>query len=176
VPGAGFGGPCLPKDLKAIVSASESLGYQPSLLKTVLEFNERQAARVVEIIDGELGGLEGKKVALLGLAFKAETDDIRDSRALPIIHELLRRGAMVVAHDPAARVAGFGLDSAVKQASSVKDALRGADGCIIQASWREYRELGKEDFAVMRRQVIVDGRRTLDRRKLPKGVIYRRLG
>jgi len=176
VPGAGFGGPCLPKDMKAVVSASKSHGYEPTLLKAVLEFNERQAVRVVNLLEEALGSLGGKHVALLGLAFKADTDDVRDSRALPIIHELLRRGAIVVAHDPAASVAEVGANLAVRQVSSARDALRGADGCIIQTSWREYGELGREDFAVMKKPVIVDGRRTLNRDKLPKGVIYRRIG
>jgi len=176
VPGAGFGGPCLPKDMKAIISASKSLGYKPLLLEAVLEFNERQAARVVDMLERELSSLDGKRIALLGLAFKAETDDVRDSRALPIIHELLRRGATIVAHDPAATIAAFGTDLAVKQVSGIRDALENVDGCIIQTSWREYKELDKEDFAMMKHQIIVDGRRTLDGKKLPKGVIYRRIG
>ena len=176
VPGAGFGGPCLPKDLKAMISASRGAGYEPTLLRTVLELNDSQAVRVVDMLEDELKELRGKRIAVLGLAFKADTDDSRDSRAIPIIRELLERGSHVVVHDPAASPSGLGGNMVVRGASTAREALRGADGCIIQTAWREYKGLGKDDFAAMKSPVIVDGRRTLNPKRLPKSVVYRRIG
>ena len=176
VPGVGFGGPCLSKDIRAVMSASSSKGYEPNLLKAVMDFNERQAVRAVKILEDEIGDLSGSRIALLGLAFKADTDDVRDSTAIPIIQELLKHGATVIVHDPAASVSRIGEEMAAKQVSTIREALKGSDGCIIQASWREYKELGKDDFSVMKKPIVVDGRRTLDRRSLPKGIIYRRIG
>ena len=176
VPGVGFGGSCLPKDVKAVVSASKQRGYEPPLLMRVLDFNNRQALLAVEMLQKETGELAGKRVAVLGLAFKPDTDDIRESRAIPIIEELIRRGADVVVHDPAASLSQFGLNLPVKVAKNTREALRETDGCIIQTQWSDYGKLGNSDFAVMRKAVVIDGRRTLDPRKLPKGVIYRRIG
>ena len=176
VPGAGFGGSCLPKDVRAVIAASRRSGYEPRLLEAVIDFNERQASRVVDILREELGSLDGKRVAVLGLAFKAGTDDSRESRAVPIIRELLKSGAHVVVHDPAAKASELGGNLDVEVGASAADALDGADGCIIQASWREYSALGKTDFSRMRKPIVVDGRRTFDLKHLPEGVIYRRIG
>lgn len=176
VPGVGFGGSCLPKDVKAVVSASKQRGYEPNLLVRVLDFNNRQALLAVEMLQKVVGELAGKRVAVLGLAFKPDTDDVRESRAIPIIEELIRRGAKVTVHDPAASLSQFGLNLPVRVAKTAKEALRDADGCIIQTQWEEYGKLGSSDFAVMRNAIVIDGRRTLDPASVPKGVIYRRIG
>lgn len=176
VPGVGFGGSCLPKDMRAVVSASKQRGYEPRLLASVLEFNSRQAVLAVDMLQKEVGELGRKRIAVLGLAFKPDTDDVRESRAIPIIEELIRRGAEVVVHDPAASLSQFGLNLPVKVARTAKEALRDADGCIIQTQWSEYGKLGGSDFAGMRKALVIDGRRTLKSGKMPKGVIYRRIG
>ena len=176
VPGAGFGGPCLPKDLKAVISASRKSGYDPRLLREVLVFNDLQAVRIVDILQEEIGPLKGKRVAVLGLAFKPETDDARDSRAIPIIDTLLKRRAAVVVHDPHVSISGLGVNLPVREAETARDALRNSDGCILQTAWKEYGQLKEDDFGVMRKAVVVDGRRTLNRSRLPRNITYRRVG
>ena len=176
IPGVGFGGSCLLKDVKAIVSAVKSQGYDSLLLDTVLNFNERQALRAVDLLLKQFDSLKGKHITVLGLSFKPETDDIRDSRAIPIIQELLKHKAIVTVHDPVASVTEITEILPVKTASSIKDALEKADGCIIQTSWQEYKTLTKSDFSVMKKVVVIDGRRTLSPHNLPEGAIYKRIG
>ncbi len=176
VPGVGFGGSCLPKDVKAAISESRGRGYDPRLLQSVLEFNERQALKTVDILEKEVGKIEGKRIAVLGIAFKAGTDDVRESRALLIIHELQRRGAIVTVHDPVAKLEGLRFETNVEVATTAKQALKGSSGCIIQASWDEYKKLGKTEFSTMKKAVVIDGRRTLKWDGLPKEIIYRRIG
>ena len=176
VPGVGFGGSCFPKDVAAIVAAGKREGYDAALLSAVLERNERQPLRAVEILREEVGDLAGKRVAVLGLAFKAGTDDVRESRAIPIIRELTRQGAAVVGYDPVAGPAFATAMPEVPLAKTAQDALRGAHGCIIQADWPEFRAFAAKDFAGMAAPVVVDGRRTLDRRALGGRVVYRRIG
>ncbi len=102
--GAGFGGSCFPKDVTALVHLAKSLGEDPLLLRSVMEVNDRQPLRMVELLQSKIGDgdLRGRKVAVLGLAFKNDTDDVRESRAMPVIAELKRRGAEVAAYDPKA--------------------------------------------------------------------------
>ncbi len=176
VPGVGFGGSCLPKDVRAAISESKKRGYDPRLLQSVLEFNERQALRVVDILEEEVGKIEGKRVAVLGIAFKSGTDDVRESRALPIVRELQRRGATVAVHDPIAKPEGMVFGADVEVAPTAKQALKGSSGCIIQASWDEYKKLGKTEFLTMKKAVVIDGRRTLKWDDFPKEIIYRRIG
>ncbi len=176
VPGVGFGGSCFPKDVAALIAAGKRQGYDSIVLSAVLELNERQPIRAVEILEEELGDLAGKRIALLGLAFKAGTDDVRESRAVPIARELAKRGATVVGYDA---VAGSNFARAmpgVALAKTVREALRRAHGCIIQSDWPEFRALTGDDFAGMEKRVVVDGRRTLDRRALGDRVVYHRIG
>ena len=90
--GAGFGGSCFPKDVKALIGKAKAIGYSPVLLESVIAVNEKQPLLMTEILQRKIGNLAGKKIAVLGLAFKNETDDIRESRAIPVIAELLRLG------------------------------------------------------------------------------------
>jgi len=175
-PGPGFGGSCLPKDLRALVSFSQHTGYEPELWRAVLAVNDRQHLEIVRLLEEELGGLEGKRIALLGLAFKAGTDDVRESKALGIARELLSRGASVVGYDPIAAANFSRAVPEVRVIPSVEDSLRGAAACVIQADWPEFRRLGPKDFASMARPVVVDSRRTWPSSRVPKGIIYRRLG
>lgn len=176
VPGAGFGGSCFPKDVAALAAAGKREGYSPRLLSAVLELNERQPLRIVEILEEELGEIDGKRIAVLGLAFKPGTDDARESRAIPIVRELRRRGAVVIAFDP---IAGPNFAQAMPEvplATSASKALNGADACVFQADWPEFRKLRTKDFGGMANRLIVDGRRTLNPKALGKGVTYRRIG
>ncbi len=175
-PGAGFGGSCLPKDLRALSTFARSLGYEPLLLDSVLASNDRQPLEVVRLLEEELGDLRDCRIAILGLSFKHGTDDVRGTRALPIAEELNRRGAHVVGYDPRAGAAFAERAPFLELASSVASAVDRADGCIIQASWKEFVSIPSADFSRMKNRVVVDARRTWTVERVPSGVRYRRVG
>lgn len=160
--GIGFGGSCLPKDLRALVYASANrFGYPTQLLKAVLDVNEAQALRIVEIAERRLGDLDGKKIAVLGLAFKPNTDDVRDAPAIRVIRVLLEKGAVVKAYDPEAMEnAKEVLPKEVKYCKSAKNAISGSDCVLIVTEWDEFR-----DENLYRDKIVIDGRRALDPRK-----------
>lgn len=170
--GAGFGGSCFPKDVKALVELARYNDIESKILQSVLEVNESQPLHVVEMLEMKLGGLEGKKVALLGLSFKAGTDDTRETRALPMAREMVRKGAVVVGYDPMAMDEFAEEFPEMKMANSVKEALDGADGCMIQNDWDEFKELESEDLTGMKRKLVVDGRRILDPEELGEEIEY----
>ncbi|MFQ5951094.1 MAG: UDP-glucose dehydrogenase family protein [Candidatus Geothermarchaeales archaeon] len=176
VPGVGFGGSCFPNDLQALVAAGRGAGYAPPLLEAVIRHNERQHLEALRLLEEELGSLPGRRIAILGLAFKGDTDDVRESRALLLARDLQDRGANVVGFDPVASRKFRQLMPDVHLAGSVAEALAGAEGCIVQAEWQEFQELGAEDFLKsMRTPVVVDGRRILDPERM-EGVRFRRIG
>lgn len=166
--GAGFGGSCFPKDVKALTGKAKEIGYEPLLLESVIAINEEQPLRMVQLLKNKLGSLKGKKIAVLGLAFKNDTDDIRESRSIPVIEELLNSGAEVSAYDPMANENMSRLFSSVRYCSSAPDALRKADACLMMTEWEEFRTLDKE-FDVMGNKLIIDGRHMLVPKK---GVDY----
>ncbi len=158
--GAGFGGSCFPKDVKAIIGKANEIGYEPKLLESVIGVNERQPSRMVELLKRKVGNVKGKKVAVLGLAFKNDTDDIRESRSIPVIKELLESGASVSAYDPMANGNMKKIFSDVDYCNSAKGALTGADACMVMTEWDEFRNLGDE-FDAMKNRLVVDGRRII---------------
>jgi UDPglucose 6-dehydrogenase len=160
-PGLGFGGSCLPKDVKALRQKARALQYPARLLNAVLAVNDEQPFEASFILKEVLGTLEGRRIAVLGLSFKGNVDDVRETRAVPLIAGLLANGAEVVAYDPMAMSHFIELMPTVMYASSAKEALNGADACVIQADWPEFRRLGRKDFSKMRNPVVVDGRRCL---------------
>ncbi|MFZ3077331.1 MAG: UDP-glucose/GDP-mannose dehydrogenase family protein [Candidatus Aenigmatarchaeota archaeon] len=155
--GAGFGGSCFPKDVRAIIGKAREIGYEPRLLESVIEVNERQPSRMVELLKKKAGNINGKKVAVLGLAFKNDTDDIRESRSIPAIKELLEDGAVVSAYDPMASDNMKKFFPYIDYCSSAKEALRGADACLVMTEWDEFKKLDAE-FGAMKGRVVVDGR------------------
>jgi UDPglucose 6-dehydrogenase len=161
-PGLGFGGSCLPKDVKALRDKARSEGHSSRLLSALLAINSSQPIEGIELLETAIGPVRGKRVAVLGLSFKGGVDDIRETRALPLVIELLARGANVVAFDPMAMESFIKIMPTIRYARSAAECLDGADGCIIQADWPEFRKLGKREFSKMKRAVIVDGRRCLD--------------
>ncbi|HEX5386214.1 MAG TPA: UDP-glucose/GDP-mannose dehydrogenase family protein [Gemmatimonadales bacterium] len=160
-PGPGYGGSCFPKDVKALIHSAQSAGMQFDLLESVESVNERQKLVLYRKALGAFGGeLRGRRLAVWGLAFKAETDDMRESPAIPVIQSLLAAGAAVKAHDPKAMDgahACFG--DAVAFARDPYDAVDGADGLIIVTEWLVYRtpDLGRIK-ALLRRPLVIDGR------------------
>ncbi|MFP4051339.1 MAG: UDP-glucose dehydrogenase family protein [Thermoplasmata archaeon] len=174
--GCGFGGSCFPKDVKAILDQAEKHGVDSKILKAVLDVNETQPIHTVELLEENIGDLEGKHIAVLGLAFKGGTDDIRETRALPIVNELLDKGADVVGYDPEA-IGNFSeLVADMKFADDIEEALTGADACIIQNDWPELKTLSSKDFEPMNNKIILDARRLLEHEELDDDIEYIGIG
>jgi UDPglucose 6-dehydrogenase len=159
--GIGYGGSCFPKDSLALKQLASNSGYHFQLLAAVIEVNELQKRRVIQKLQKHLGKLRGKKIALLGLAFKAGTDDMREAPSLVLASRLLAEGAEVRAWDPVARP-GELMKGAVF-ADTVADAVRDADAAVIVTEWDELKKLAtKEVRDSMARPLIIDGRNLLD--------------
>jgi UDPglucose 6-dehydrogenase/GDP-mannose 6-dehydrogenase len=169
--GPGFGGSCFPKDVKALIAAGDKAGTDMKLLKEVIEINEGQPWQMLQLLKKGLGRsvhLRGIPVAVLGLAFKPETDDIRESPAFPLIDLLLTSGAEVIVYDPVAlegarkRLEG----RKVAYASSLEEALLRANALALVTSWKEFEEIPALLEKLDREPVVVDGRRMLDKCKV----------
>jgi UDPglucose 6-dehydrogenase len=156
--GAGFGGSCFPKDVSSLIRLAESLGYDPSLLRSVILINDQQPKIIVEMLSEKIGGVRGKGIAVLGLAFKKDTDDIRESRSLAVIRELEKAGASIRAYDPLASSNACREIPDLKCYPSAAEALNDADACVIMTEWPEFAQLG-EEFNLMKSKVIIEGRR-----------------
>ena len=162
-PGIGFGGSCLPKELANMVRVGRRQGMTMSLLAGAAETNERRATRVVDRIEERFGGVHGCRVALLGLAFKAGTDDLRYSPAIAIARTLTDRGATIAAHDPEVALdADLGV-AGIRRETLVAAAVDGSDLTVLATEWPTYRELDWEVLARnARRPALFDGRNLLD--------------
>jgi len=162
--GPGYGGSCFHKDLQALINFSEDLGYSSILLKATEETNEQQAEKVVELVEKLTGPLEQKRIAVLGLAFKKDTDDIREAASLRVIRLLLKKGARILAYDPlAVPNARKSLGESVEFAKDLRSALNATDCCIVMTEWNEFRELQTKDYlGLMRAPNLVDARRLYD--------------
>ncbi len=159
--GIGYGGSCFPKDSLALKQLASNSGYHFQLLSAVIEVNELQKRRVIGKLKRHLGSLRDKKVALLGLAFKPNTDDMREAPSIVLASRLLAEGAEVRAWDPVAD--GSTLPAGVTIVSSVLDAVRDADAAVIVTEWAELRALASPELrAAMARPLIIDGRNLLD--------------
>ncbi len=179
-PGPGYGGSCFPKDVKALIKTSSERGAPMAVLRAVEDANELQKRRLFQKLRSALGGeVKGTRIAVWGLAFKANTDDMRESPALTLIEELLAAGASVVAHDPAAmHETERRLGTTIEYAHTNYDAAAGADALVIVTDWNEYRF---PDFdrvkKALKRPVIVDGRNLYNPAKMRDlGFTYRSIG
>jgi UDPglucose 6-dehydrogenase len=154
---------CFPKDVSALKQLAGNSGYHFQLLNAVIEVNELQKRRVISKLQKHLGSLAGKTVTLLGLAFKPETDDMREASSLVLSARLQAEGAHVRAYDPVAEERARGLMPGIELAASALDALDGADACVLVTEWDEFKQL---DWAVvadrMAGTLLVDGRNALD--------------
>ncbi|MFW6141339.1 MAG: UDP-glucose dehydrogenase family protein [Candidatus Saliniplasma sp.] len=171
--GAGFGGSCFPKDVNALVRFAGEKGLDTKLLDSVLTINDEQPVHIIDRIGEMIGDLRGKRTALLGLAFKGGTDDVRETRALPMVERLLELGAEVVGYDPKAKD-NFKelLSENIEYPDNKSEAIKNADICIIQNDWSEFKGMTFEDFEPMKGRVIVDARRVLDEEDLGEKFIY----
>ena len=165
--GVGWGGSCFPKDTRAIISAAEATGYEPTVLTAAVELNDRQPHRLLDLLDGHTD-VAGERIAVLGLAFKPGTDDVRNSRAIPVIERLRERGAEVVAYDPVATANMRKRFPEIAYADSAAAALDGAHGAVVVTDWDEFAALDGE-FDAMADPIVVDGRRIIERRE---GITY----
>jgi UDPglucose 6-dehydrogenase len=161
--GIGYGGSCFPKDVSALKMLAGNTGYHFQLLTSVIEVNELQKRRVVGKLEKHLGSLIGKRVALLGLAFKPDTDDMREASSLVLAARLQGEGAEVVAYDPVAIERASEMLTTVEMADSAMAALDGADAAVLVTEWSEFRDLDwKAAAEAMAHPLIVDGRNFLD--------------
>ena len=173
--GLGYGGSCFKKDVLAFIMKAKHQGIEPTFMKATEEVNERQPSIVLNIAQRALGNLNGKKIVVLGLAFKEGTDDVRESRAIKIIDLLLSAKARVVVFDPKA------MDNAknifggqVNYAENAEDALQNCDACVIATEWPEFRK--PDLYSSIDGLIVIDGRRMLDYSLLPSSIRYYGVG
>ncbi len=156
-PGPGFGGSCFPKDTRAILNMAKEAGVPARVIEAVVEANDRQAGRMVEKIARAVGGLKGRKLGVLGIAFKPNTSDVRESPAVRVIQEVVRAGGRVRAYDPAAMDEARRALPGVEFADDAYDAAAGCDALVIATEWNQFRNLDWERMkAVLRAPVVVD--------------------
>jgi UDPglucose 6-dehydrogenase len=177
-PGIGYGGSCFPKDVSALKQLAGNSGYHFQLLTAVIEVNELQKRRVISKLQKHLGSLVGREVALLGLAFKPNTDDMREASSLVLAGRLQADGARVRAYDPVAEDAARGLMQGVDFSDSALAAIDGADAVVLVTEWPEFADLDWPEVASrMRGDLVIDGRNALDGARVAgAGLAYEGIG
>jgi UDPglucose 6-dehydrogenase/GDP-mannose 6-dehydrogenase len=165
--GCGYGGSCLPKDVAALTARGAEAGVPMRVLTAVAEVNQDQPGKLVDLVRDGLGGVTGRRVTVLGLAFKPDTDDVRFSPAFPVIRALLAEGAQVTAHDPVVGpdalgglTRGTGAD--VAHTHDLAEAVAGADAVVLVTRWRHYDQLPGLVATGAGAPLVVDGRRVVD--------------
>ena len=177
--GLGYGGSCFPKDVDSLTHTAGQLGYDFKLLRSVADINRERAMHLVESIGKALGPLDDKVVAVLGLAFKPNTDDMREAKSVEVIHLLHQAGARVRAYDPVAMDnARPLLPAGVAFASSPYEAAQGADAAVLITEWNEFKYLNLERLrGLLRRPVIFDGRNLYEPERMRRlGFEYHSVG
>jgi len=176
--GLGYGGSCFPKDVKALIAYSKTLGYRPELLEAVENMNEVQPFKAVQLCKSLLGDFKGKRIAILGLSFKPNTDDMREARSILVVNQLLKQGANITAYDPAAIPTAkkiFG--NKIEYASSVSKCLKNAHCCILVTEWDEFQKLKPEDFIKsMKHPILIDGRRIYNPQRFSRKLRFAAIG
>ena len=173
--GPGYGGSCLPKDMKALISFADSVGVNTTLLDAVEHTNKKQIQNIIHLIEKRLGNLKSKKITVLGTAFKPDTDDIRDSIAIKLIKKLLKKKADVIIYDPKAidntkKVFG----EKITYAKSITDSLNKSQCVIIMVHWKQFEKLNNNSLKFMKKKMIIDCRRVLSKKQL--SVEYHAIG
>jgi len=176
--GIGYGGSCFPKDVKALAAIAERYEYHPELLHAVMDINRDQRTLVVDKLRECLGSLRGQVIGMLGLAFKPNTDDMREAPSIEIGRALLKRGAVVRAYDPAALDKARAVMPDVEYRRSAQAVARGADAIVVVTEWNEFKQLDLQRLKrLMRRPVVVDGRNIYDPEEMRRlGFVYRGIG
>ena len=173
--GPGYGGSCLPKDVKAIMNFSSKIGVSPLLLNAVEKTNQQQIEQIIKLIEKHCGNLKGKNISILGLAFKSKTDDIRDSISLKIIEKLLKKQAKVIVHDPMAieNVRKI-FKNKIRYTNSISNALKDSYCGVIMTAWPEYSKITNINMKNMKKRIIIDSQRILKNPKL--NCVYNAIG
>jgi UDPglucose 6-dehydrogenase/GDP-mannose 6-dehydrogenase len=168
--GCGFGGSCLPKDVRALIAHARELGRSTPVLEAVIATNEQRPGEVLDLLRRHLPKLDGARVTVLGLAFKPDTDDARESPAIPIVARLLREGATVTIHDPVVSELPASLHDSgrVSMATGLEEALGGADAVVLVTRWDDYREVPELIAALPAQPIFLDGRRMLDKEQFAR--------
>jgi UDPglucose 6-dehydrogenase/GDP-mannose 6-dehydrogenase len=163
--GCGFGGSCFPKDVKALIAHGQAAGQPMKLLQSVIDINRAQPMKVMELLRKHFDSLRGLKVAVMGLAFKPGTDDMRESPSIPIVKALHDAGAVISAYDPVAideaQKVFAGID--IEYASSIEEAVQSVDAVVIVTIWNEFRSLPEIINRIDSPPLLIDGRRMIDR-------------
>ena len=160
--GPGYGGSCLPKDMKALINFANISGINPILLNAVEEINNKQLKQIISLTKQKLGNLSSKKITILGTAFKPDTDDIRDSIAIELIKKLLKMKPKIIIHDPKAMKNTKRIfEDKISYAKTVEDALSKSHCVIIMTQWKQYEKLNNNEFKYMTRKFVIDCRRML---------------
>jgi UDPglucose 6-dehydrogenase/GDP-mannose 6-dehydrogenase len=169
LPGCGFGGSCLPKDVSALAAHGEAAGVPMPLLRSVVAVNEGQPGQVLRQLEKQFPSLAGLRVGVLGLAFKPDTDDVRESPAFPVIRLLLERQATVKAYDPVAIPhAREVLGEAITYADSLEACLADVEAAVLLTRWKQFEAVPALLRGMKSPPLLVDGRRQLDRRAIPR--------
>ena len=176
--GLGWGGSCFPKDVQGLMKTAEKYHYDFGLVREVIEINDSQTPHFLQRIEDRLGGLEGKFLGILGLAFKPNTDDIRDARSLLIIEHFLSKGAKIKAYDPVARDAVAKIFPQIEYSRTAYDVAEGVDALVLITEWNEFRQLDLSRLAIgMKQPILFDGRRVYSRAMIErKGFEYITIG
>ena len=177
--GPGYGGSCFPKDTLALLQTADAAGVDQRIVRTTVQVNDDRKAHMVDRVARALGGdLEGKRIAVLGLAFKPNTDDMRDAPSIPLIKALIERGTQVSAFDPVAREQAEKIFPGVEFASDAYEAAADADALVIVTEWDQFRALDLDKVAeLLRGKVLVDLRNVYDRRDAEEaGLAYQGIG
>jgi len=177
-PGPGFGGSCFPKDTRAVIKMAAEAGVPARIVQAVIEVNEGQIGRMVEKIAAALGGLKEKTIGFLGLSFKPNTSDTRESPAIRIIRAVIQEGARVRAYDPAAMDEARRILPEISYTEDVYDAARGCDALVLATEWNQFRSL---DWERMKRELksptVVDLRNVYEPEQMKSlGIVYTGVG
>lgn len=176
--GAGYGGSCFPKDTRALVKTAQAAGYDLRIVKAAIAVNDEQRHRMVAMIDKAVGGVRGKAIAILGLAFKPETDDLREAPAIEIAKELIARGAILKGYDPVAMEQAKRLLNAVVYCPDVFEAVRDTDAAVFVTEWNEFRDLDLIKIkTLMKSPILIDCRNIYEPERMQKfGFQYHSVG
>jgi UDPglucose 6-dehydrogenase len=176
--GIGWGGSCFPKDVKALIHMAELYGERPEILRAVSHVNYDQRKRLIQKLRHILGGFRGKAVGLWGLAFKPDTDDMRDAPSISIVNMLQHEGAVIKAYDPEARENAERLVADVVFCDDPYQVAEDVDALILVTEWNEFKQLNMDRVkASMRQPVLIDGRNIYDAKRMAElGFTYRGMG
>ena len=168
--GCGFGGSCFPKDVKALISYADQRGSEMRLLKSVMSINAKQPQQILSLLHKHCASLKGKRIAVLGLAFKPNTDDMRESPAIPIVNALLKEKAIIQAYDPIAmgEAKKIFAGDAIRYQDNLCGALEGAAAVILLTNWDEFKTLPQFLSKIKSAPLLIDGRRFLEKSKIQR--------